>query len=497
MLFSQTNNNLIKITNQKSEDTQRISDIPNIPHPPIQTTFPFNHDLHHYLSGKRLLADELPFSQDTLQTHYQNGYLKLDYGVHSTKGGTQCNRCGNNDKNLFASLNCARCHQPCTYCRHCIMMGRVSECTPLISWSGPQPTWTRQQVSLSWGGILSKGQQLASNKVVEAINNKTSLLVWAVCGAGKTEVLFKGIETALSKGARVCIATPRTDVVLELSPRIKQVFPNIEVATLYGGSEDRSKNAPLTIATTHQLLRYHRAFDTLIIDEVDAFPYSMDPTLEYAAKQARTEKGSLIYLSATPSKKMQREVLAKRLESVVIPARYHKQPLPVPALEWCGKWEKKVLRGSLPMNVKSWVKKHMEKGSPIFLFVPSIAILEKVTYILEKEHGDLVAGVHSKDTDRKEKVARFREGKIKMLITTTILERGVTVANVQVGVLGAEDDVFTDSALVQIAGRVGRSSHYPSGDVRFFHYGKTNEMVAAVDQIRRMNYNARKGGFFQ
>ncbi|MGD7052998.1 DEAD/DEAH box helicase [Sutcliffiella horikoshii] len=319
----------------------------------------------------------------------------------------------------------------------------------------------------------------------------------AVCGAGKTEVLFKGIETALSKGARVCIATPRTDVVLELSPRIKQVFPNIEVATLYGGSEDRSKNAPLTIATTHQLLRYHRAFDTLIIDEVDAFPYSMDPTLEYAAKQARTDKGSLIFLSATPSKEMQREVLVKRLESVVIPARYHKQPLPVPALEWCGKWEKKVLRGSLPTNVKSWVKKHMEKGSPIFLFVPSIDILEKVTYILEKEHGDLVAGVHSKDTDRKEKVARFREGKIKMLITTTILERGVTVANVQVGVLGSEDDVYSESALVQIAGRVGRSSQYPNGDVRFFHYGKTNEMVGAVDQIRRMNYQARKGGYFQ
>ncbi|WP_010197205.1 DEAD/DEAH box helicase [Bacillus sp. m3-13] len=497
MLFTQTSNDLIIITNQKSEDTQRISAFPNIPQPPIQATFPFDQDLQHFLSGKRLLADELPFSHDTLQTHYQNGYVKLDYGVHSTKTGTKCNRCGNTDQNLFALFNCARCHQTCTYCRHCIMMGRVSECTPLISWNGPQHRLSDQHVCISWEGNLSKGQQLASDKVIKAVQNNTSLLVWAVCGAGKTEVLFKGIETALSKGGRVCIGTPRTDVVLELSPRLNQVFPDIEIATLYGGSEDRTKNAPLTIATTHQLLRYYRAFDTLIIDEVDAFPYSMDPTLEYAAKQARTEKGSLIYLSATPSKKMQREVRAKSLESVVIPARYHKQPLPVPALEWCGKWEKKVSKGQLPENVRIWIRKLLEKERPIFLFVPKIDILEKVVKILAKEHADFVAGVHSKDTERKEKVARFREGKIKILVTTTILERGVTVADVQVGVLGAEDDVFTESALVQISGRAGRSSHYPSGDVRFFHYGKTNEMVAAVDQIRRMNYQARKGGFFQ
>ncbi|KPB05655.1 DEAD/DEAH box helicase [Bacillus sp. CHD6a] len=497
MLFTRTTNNLLKIANQKSELTKRISEFPSIPHPPIQETFPFNPNLQHFLSGKRLLTDELPFNQDTLQTHFQKGYINLDYGVHSTKSETKCNRCGNKDLSLFASFDCARCHQSCTYCRHCIMMGRVSECTPLIAWSGPLPRATKPSVKLSWDGTLSKGQQLASNKVVEAIENNTSLLVWAVCGAGKTEVLFKGIETALNKGGRVCIATPRTDVVLELSPRLKQAFPDIEVATLYGGSEDRTKNAQLTIATTHQLLRYYRAFNTLIIDEVDAFPYNMDPTLEYAANQARKEKGSLIYLSATPSKKMQREVRTNKLEYAVISARYHKHPLPVPTMEWCGKWEKRMKKGMLPMNVRNWVRKYMENGSPIFLFVPNIAVLEKITEIFAKEYGELVASVHAKDKQRKRKVSAFREGNIKMLVTTTILERGVTVADVQVGVLGAEDDVFTESALVQIAGRVGRSSQYPSGDVRFFHYGKTNDMIAAVDQIRKMNYQARKGGFFQ
>ena len=35
--------------------------------------------------------------------------------------------------------------------------------------------------------------------MVEAVTNSDSLLVWAVCGAGKTEVLFEGIDAALNK----------------------------------------------------------------------------------------------------------------------------------------------------------------------------------------------------------------------------------------------------------------------------------------------------------
>ncbi|MFE7060641.1 DEAD/DEAH box helicase [Sutcliffiella sp. NPDC057660] len=451
---------------------------------------PYSKDLHQFLTGKRLLPDELPFTNDLILLHHQNGYLHFHHGVKDFN----CNRCGNKDRELFASFHCARCQKECAYCRKCIQMGRVSECTPLISWNGTKLISITNH-PLKWNGSLSKGQQLASDRVEKAVQERTSLLIWAVCGAGKTEVLFKGIEAALLKGQRVCIATPRTDVVLELAPRLQQVFPQTDIAVLFGGSEDRTKNTPLTIATTHQLLRYYRAFDTIIIDEVDAFPYSMEPMLQYAANAARTEDGAIVYLSATPSKEMRRDVRLKKLDSVVIPARYHGKPLPVPQFEWCGKWRAKLGKGRVPINVKLWIKQYFNEGKPIFLFVPDIDLLEKVVGILQESYGEEVAGVHSKDKERKEKVARFRECKVKILVTTTILERGVTVPNVQVGVLGAEDGIFTESALVQIAGRAGRNAKFPSGDVRFFHYGKTGEMNRARDSIRRMNYRAKQGGF--
>ena len=114
-------------------------------------------------------------------------------------------------------------------------------CKALYGWTGPDLKFAVPDNVMSWDGTLSAGQQKASDCVVEAVNGKGELLVWAVCGAGKTEVLFAGIEAGLLAGKRICMATPRTDVVLELSPRLKRAFPAIEVSALYGGSEDRSK----------------------------------------------------------------------------------------------------------------------------------------------------------------------------------------------------------------------------------------------------------------
>ncbi|MBC8862555.1 DNA/RNA helicase, partial [Escherichia coli] len=79
--------------------------------------------------------------------------------------------------------------------------------------------------------------------------------------------------------------------------------------------------------------------------------------------------------------------------------------------------------------------------------------------------------VHSADELRKEKVEWLRKGKIKLLLTTTILERGVTFTDVQVAVFGSEARIFTEAALVQISGRAGRKLSHPTGDVCFFHYG--------------------------
>lgn len=478
-----------KDENQEQQALQSICNIYDLPRQRRNDKFQYSRELQHHLLGKKLLLDEIPFPLSEIQNHYINGCIQYNHGlIITSKKQFKCKRCGNQDQQLFASFHCTRCQEDsCTYCRNCIMMGRVSQCTPLITWTGPTSNISNSNSHLNWTGQLSTGQQTASNKVIEAIQNNKDLLVWAVCGSGKTEVLFQGILTALQQGKQVCITTPRTDVVLELAPRLKKAFPDTTLSSLYGGSEDRGQSAQLTISTTHQLLRFHKNFDVMIIDEVDAFPYSTDESLQYAAQQAKKEKSTTIYLTATPGEALKLHSKKGKIETVTIPARYHRHPLPIPTFQWCGNWKKKLNKNkNIPSNLKTWVTNHLQIKKQAFLFVPQIEILIDIVVILKKIDPN-IEGVHSEDPNRKEKVQAFREGTTPILVTTTILERGVTIPNADVAVLGSEDSIFTESALVQIAGRVGRNPNYPTGKVIFYHYGKTKAMIAAKNQILKMN----------
>jgi competence protein ComFA len=469
----------------KAETTLPLGKINSIPDPPLNPAFRFTPALQAFLTGKQLLVDELPFRLEEIQSHYENGYITYRKGIEMIGKRPVCVRCGNKDLSWFAAFPCARCGENCQYCRKCLMMGRVSACSLLLGWKGPPPTTLSDQ-PLKWSGTLSEGQNSASDQVVDAVHTNKELLVWAVCGAGKTEVLFQGIDAALTAGNRVCIATPRTDVVLELTPRLKTAFPEIKVASLYGGSEDRHLYAPLTIATTHQLLRFYQAFDTVILDEVDAFPYTVEESLQYAAAQARKPISAMIYLTATPNEKWQWECQQGKRHYTTIPARFHRHPLPVPEFVWCGNWQKLLHKDKLSANVLRWIKARLQSGKQALIFFPHIPLMEKALSILRVLEPKIEA-VHAEDPDRKEKVQRMRRKELALLLTTTILERGVTFPNIDVAVIGAEDAIFTESALVQIAGRAGRSADHPTGNVTFFHYGKTRAMQKARKQIVSMN----------
>ncbi len=71
---------------------------------------------------------------------------------------------------------------------------------------------------------------------------------------------------------------------------------------LHGNSDEKFTYADIVISTTHQLISFYQAFDLLIIDEVDAFPYTFDEMLPRLAKKCCKPSCATIFLSATPSK---------------------------------------------------------------------------------------------------------------------------------------------------------------------------------------------------
>lgn len=110
----------------------------------------------------------------------------------------------------------------------------------------------------------------------------------------------------------------------------------------------------------------------------------------------------------------------------------------------------------------------------------------------KREAETLIRTVHAADKDREAKVQAFRNREIAIILTTTILERGVTFPSVDVAILDAAHEVFDEAALVQIAGRAGRSPADPTGEVVFFHEGRSDAMDKAVRAIQDMNRRAKR-----
>ncbi|WP_338092498.1 DEAD/DEAH box helicase family protein [Staphylococcus pseudoxylosus] len=82
---------------------------------------------------------------------------------------------------------------------------------------------------------LSEQQNYASNEILAAIKAFRSKILYAVTGAGKTEMIFEAIQYARSQGYNVAIVSPRVDVVIEVSMRIAKAFQQEAIDVLYQG----------------------------------------------------------------------------------------------------------------------------------------------------------------------------------------------------------------------------------------------------------------------
>ncbi|AQQ53948.1 DEAD/DEAH box helicase [Planococcus lenghuensis] len=434
-------------------------------------------EIEVFLTGRIWLREHTPFPADEIDALILSGKIKVIPGITDK----QCARCLEKNTRHIVKFRCARCQADCLYCRHCLTMGRVSSCTELITWADPSlsPSCVH---SFAWNGTLTSPQKQASDELLASLERNEDHLIYAVCGAGKTELLFPPIYAALLKNKRVCLAAPRTDVVLELAPRLKEAFPGTVIHTLYGDAPKETGFAQLVIATTHQLYRFQEAFGFMIVDEADAFPYSADQALQYAVQKAKKPDAPVAYVTATPSNAMLRSV---RNQSRIF-RRYHGHPLPESEYRSLWNYRKAFRRKTIPPKLKSWLEEKLRNRQPFLLFLPTIELIEE-TIPLFQALDPRIQAVYAEDPDRKQKVLQLRNQEVPGLVTSTILERGITIPNVQVAVVGADEAIFTAAALIQIAGRAGRSAEQPTGDVLFFHNGISRKMDSARRLIRLYN----------
>lgn len=372
-----------------------------------------------------------------------------------------CERCQNQDLLKIGLRNGQ------LYCRACIQF-----------FSSPwQPiARTPKEVPLTIPYALTKEQCWIANQIMRCYQRQQSVMVDAVTGSGKTELVYPLIQRVVSEGKRIGFVVPRTDVVIEMLPRFQKVFPTLSMVTVYGGHHDLLE-ADLIILTTHQIYRYEVYFDALIFDEVDAFPYQGNPVLEALVKRAT--KGIIVYLSATFTKEVMHAFKMSGGQVFHLFKRFHGFPIP------------KIQVYNQPFVLK-WIQlifilnTIQKKANPVFVFVPTIALGHRVTQWIKLYHPS-VRFAYASSQHRQQDVEDFKKGIYKILVTTSILERGITLANLQVILFGCDHPLMHAATLVQMAGRVGRKKESPQGHVIALVNRSTTAIIEANAKIQFAN----------
>ena len=372
-----------------------------------------------------------------------------------------CPICGNTDSRYIGIRN----SQP--YCRKCIAFRGQEATNEYIAWDTAEYTLNYD---------LSEDQKRLSNQLVENYKNGIDSLVYAVCGSGKTEICLEIIRYCIENSLRVGFAVPRRDVCIELFYRYNDIFKENIITAVYGG-HTRYIEGDLVVLTTHQLFRYENYFDLLIMDEIDAFPFKGSDILKVFFKRA--VKKNYVLLTATPSKEMLEYFKKPGKALLELFSRFHGHPLPVP----------RVIKGStLYLNYKliREVGRFLKIFKQVFIFVPTIDLSFKIYKFLSLFYrGGYYINSHSENRD--EIIKRFRVKKYRYLVTTAVLERGVTVKDLQVIVYRADHPIYDSYSLIQIAGRVGRKKDAPEGEVIYLARENNKEIERAVEEISAAN----------
>lgn len=371
-----------------------------------------------------------------------------------------CEICGNDNEHKIGVRNGEH------YCRACLTFRGQK---------AAQITHEPLNLQIKIDYELTTAQTKIAKKVVDNYKNQKNTLIYAVCGAGKTELVFAVIREALSKGAQVGFTIPRREVVIEIANRLKNTFPQAKVISVFG-EQTKTLTGNIIVLTTHQLFRYPAYFDLLIFDEIDAFPYAGDLVLEAMFKNSI--RGNYVILSATPSMKLINEFAASGTLLTLF-SRFHNKEIPVPYF----------VRSLYVLNfyflIKNMQRLFRNKKS-VLVFVPTIKGAEQLfsTLKLFFKTGNIV---HSKINNKTEIINKFKKREYNYLVTTTVLERGVTIAGLQVIVYGADSEIYDAASLVQIAGRVGRKKEESDGEVIFIGTKKTKWIKDAIKDIKEKN----------
>ena len=373
----------------------------------------------------------------------------------------KCQRCGNEDPAYFYEGHKGY------YCRKCVRFSRIlleEEMEPVDY----EIAAGADDYHFSYH--LTAQQRQASKACLESLVY-ADVLLHCVCGAGKTEIVVESISSYLSRGLKVAYAIARKEVVIELAKRFSGIFAKARVTAVYGGHHDEI-TGDLIVCTCHQLFRYPGTFDLLVIDEVDAFPLKGDETLMNIAMNSC--KGRVIFSTATIDESL-KEILKKRVyKNVELFVRPDHHPLPVPAVVY--------LKMPFALLYLNHLLSKMDRQC--IIFVSTIRECVLLYKIFSRFYS--CTFVYSNLPERNGHIADFRDKKYKYIFSTSVLERGVTIDDINV-IIFDDRNIFDETNLIQMTGRINRGIGHQGGKAYIIADHFSDRIDDTIAYLRKAN----------
>ena len=323
---------------------------------------------------------------------------------------------------------------------------------------------------------LTNAQRLASWEIFQDLEKDTPMnrLLQGDVGSGKTVVATMAAYAAIKAGAQVALLAPTAILATQHYEGIKQLLEpfRITVALLTGATKDKKnlktniKNGKINLVIgTHALLTDDTEFANLglaIIDEQHRF--GVEQRQKLMLKSPTGLAPHLLAMTATPIPRSLQLTLFGDLDvSILNELPRGRIPIKTTILTETEIEErlyseiKAILADTKnPGQQIYWVCKAIDEtsGTPVSEITSVKTRTRKLQTVFPKYRIEFLHG-KMKPSEKDAVMERFSEGKIDILVSTTVIEVGVDVPNATLIVI-ENAEAYGLAQLHQLRGRVGR-----------------------------------------
>lgn len=297
-------------------------------------------------------------------------------------------------------------------------------------------------------------------------------LICGDVGFGKTEIALRASFKAVQENKQVAYLVPTTVLAVQhfktFQKRLEPYPVNVELLCRFKTGAEQKKtverlkdgSADIVIAT-HRLLSKDIKFKDLgllIVDEEQRFGVSHKEKI----KELK-ENIDVLTLTATPiPRTLNMSMMGVKDISILKEAPSDRLPINTYALPYDENL------------IATAIKKEMARGGQVFFVYNRVATIEeaarRLSYLVPEA---IIAYAHGQmsSTELEKIMYEFENKKIDVLVTTTIIETGIDMPNVNTMII-ADASKLGLSSLYQLRGRIGRSDRssyaymfYPKGVV--------------------------------